>query len=226
MTLRRNSGKALPQLLAAVFAVAALLIAIGVFFGGLTLHELFTENKRLKQAIKNITREDKIGYAKVMRQELKDGKCLTTMKFVETARDNPLKKVLERKYVIVGDVVHFDALIIKFGDQMVMDGKERSLYIWRRVYGENTAPEKGYAIEEPGKEAARYKDVFGKLGPKEREMFWTEIWDLANNPDKLQQYGIKAIYGNAVYSKLKVGLIYVFRISHTGQVYPEAIPEM
>jgi len=37
---------------------------------------------------------------------------------------------------------------------------------------------------------------------------------------------VQAIYGNAVYSQLKSGVIYVFKISETGQVYPETVPEI
>jgi len=42
-----------------------------------------------------------------------------------------LKRVLEKEYEIEGDIIHFDALIVKFDEQLVMDGKERTLYLWR-----------------------------------------------------------------------------------------------
>ena len=57
-------------------------------------------------------------------------------------------------------------------------------------------------------------------------MFWPEIWELSNDPDRLKDAGIQAIYGNAVYKKLRPGLIYVFKISPSGQLYPEVVPDM
>jgi hypothetical protein len=57
-------------------------------------------------------------------------------------------------------------------------------------------------------------------------MFWSNIWDLANDTKKLKEYDIEAVYGNAIYSRLRKGLIYVFKISPTGQVYPETVPDM
>ncbi len=198
----------------------------GLYHGAMTIHELLTENTQLKKAITNLTGEDQIGYAKVVAQEPNNGTLLTTIKFVETARDDKLKRILEKQYTIDGDVVYFDALIVKFGDKMVMDGKTRALYLWRRVYGENTAPQKGFLIEEPGAEPRRYKDLLEALHVKDKQIFWTAIWDLANDTEKLKAYGIQAIYGNAVYSKLRPGLIYVLRISPTGQVFPEVIPDM
>jgi len=207
-------------LIAVIFAAGAL------FYGTKTVHDLLGENKKLKQSLTTLTHEDQIGYAKVIRQETRDGKRYTTIRFVETARDDRLQTVLEKEYEIEGDTIHFDALVVTFSNQAVMDGKERSLYLWRRVYGENQPPALGFPIEEEGVPPARYTDLLGRLRMKDRELFWSAIWDLANDPEALQQHGIKAIYGNAVYKKLRPGLIYVFKISASGQVYPETVPDL
>jgi hypothetical protein len=212
-------------------AVCILLVPVaylmrGFYYSAMTIHELLAENKQLKQAITNLTQEDQIGYAKVTSQETKEGKLFTTVKFVETARDDKLKKILEKDCTIEGDIIHFDALIIKFGDKMVMDGKSRALYLWRRVYGEKMTPESGFAIEQQGTEPERYKDLLKILPVKERELFWSAIWDLANNPERLKMHGIAAIYGNVTYSKLTKGFVYIFKINSAGQIYPEVVPEM
>ena len=212
-------------------AVCVLLVPVaylirGFYYSAMTIHELLAENKQLKQAITNLTQEDQIGYAKVTAQETKEGKLFTTVKFVETARDDKLKKILEKDCTIEGDIIHFDALIVKFGDKMVMDGRSRALYLWRRVYGEKMTPENGFAIEQQGAEPERYKDLLKILPVKERGLFWSAIWDLANNPESLKMHGIAAIYGNVTYSKLTKGFVYIFKINSAGQIHPEVVPEM
>jgi hypothetical protein len=214
------------------------LITAVIIFGGMaylsrgpykavaTIHELLTENKELKQAITNLTEESWIGYAKVIKQETVEGKLITTIKFVETARDDQTKKILEKEYTVEGDIVHFDALIVKFNNKMVTDGKARALYLWRRVFGEKMAPDEGFVIEEPGAEPQRYKDLLAALPIEQRQMFWSSIWDLANEKDKLTEYGIDAIYGSGIYSKLKPELIYVFKLTSNGGFYPEAVPDI
>ncbi len=197
-----------------------------VYEGTATIRQLLTENKQLKQAITNLTAEEQIGYAKVVRQETRDGKLFTTLRFIETDRNDKLHKILEKEYTVEGDVVHFDALIVKFGSQMVLDGKARAMYLWRRVYGEKMPPEQGFAIEQLGQEPARYKDVLKLLPSQYRKLFWEHIWDLADNPESLRQYGIEAVYGNAVYTRLRPGVIYVFQITPSGQVYPQVVPEL
>lgn len=211
---------------AALFVAAAAFIGPGLYRGAMTIHELLSENKHLKQAIANLTEEDQIGYAKVISQRKENGQILTTIRFVETARGDKTKVILQREYTIEGDIVHFDALIVKFEDKMVADGKSRALYLWRRVYGEKMAPGQGYAIEEPGAEPRRYSGLLQALPIKHRELFWSAIWDLANDPNRLHEHGIRAIYGSVMYQPLREGLIYVFKISPTGQLYPEAVPAM
>jgi hypothetical protein len=219
-------GKIFSYILLGLFLIGFIYLARGLYYGTKTIYELLAENKQLKQAITNLTQEEQIGYAKVIDQQIKDGQLFTTVRFVETARDDKLKKILEKDYTIEGDVIHFDALIVKFGDKMVMDGRARALYLWRRVYGEKMTPENGFAIEDPGKEPQRYNDLLQALPVREKDVFWSGIWSLANDPEKLKEYDIRAIYGNVVYSRLTKGLIYVFKISSVGQVYPEVVPDM
>ena len=207
-------------------SVALGLLAAAFIMTGLTVQGLLTQNKRLRESIARLSQEDQIGYAKVVRQEERDGVLFTTMKFVETARDDKLKRLVEKEFTVEGDVIYFGALIVKFQYGLVADGKERAMYLWRRVYGEMMAPDSGFPIGAPGQEPERYRDLMGKLSLKERNLFWSEIWGLANDPSRLRQYGIQAVFGNAVYSRLRPGLIYVFKINPLGQVYPEVIPEM
>jgi hypothetical protein len=222
----RKKLKAWPLILIGAAIVGLGYLARGPYRAIATIQELLAENKELKQALTNLSREDQIGYAKVIAQETRDGELLTTIRFVETARDDKLQKILEKEYTVAGDIIHFDALIVKFANKMVLDGKMRALYLWRRVYGEQMTPQEGFAIEDAGVEPQRYSDLLKLLPAEQRHMFWANIWDLANDPEKLAQYDIEAIYGNAVYTKLRTGLIYVFKIDSTGQVYPEVIPDI
>ena len=224
-SLRRKTG-VLALGVTAILVAGVAYMGRGLYYGAVTIHELLNENKQLKQAITNLTEEDQIGYAKVLSQRRENGRLMTTIRFVETAREDKTKRILEKEYTLEGDVVHFDALIVTFGDKMVMNGQARALYLWRRIYGEKTAPQDGFLIEEPGAEPKRYAGLLQALPIRERQLFWTEIWDLANNLDKLKEHDIKAIYGNVVYRKLCEGLIYVFKIKPTGELSVEVVPDM
>ncbi|MHC4536434.1 MAG: hypothetical protein ACYS6K_20995 [Planctomycetota bacterium] len=226
MEEKRKKPSLMAYIVGGICLVLVAYLGRGFYYGAKTIHQLLAENKQLKQAITNLTREEQIGYAKVINQQTIDEKLFTTIKFVETARDDKLKTILEKEYTIEGDIIHFDALIVKFGNKMVMDGTTRALYLWRRVYGEKMAPEEGFVIEQPGTEPQRYRDLLKVLPVKQSQMFWSNIWDLANDQKKLKEYDIEAVYGNVVYTRLSKGLIYVFKIDSTGQVTPETVPDM
>lgn len=191
-----------------------------------TVEKLLVENASLREAIGNLTEETQIGYAKVTGQETREGALYTRILFVETDPEDMTRRVLEKEYEIEGDVVHFDALIVKFTSPMVMEGREKAMYLWRRVYGEKMRPEDGFAIQTPFEEPTRYAAIGAKLTVSVRERFWDEIWDLSNEPKKLESQGIQAIFGNVVYKRLRPGLIYVFKINASGSIYPEMVPEL
>jgi len=220
----RSNGKTIGTLLALTALVVAAVIGLSFYFSSSTIHSLLTENHELNKAITNLTAEEQIGFATVISQD-KDalGNMTTVLKFVQSAAGNPKEIVDEKIYAIEGDVVHFDALIVKFSDEYVKDGKERALYLWRRIYGEQTPPEQGELIEVPESAPERYYSITKSLKVKDRSVFWEAVWDLANDPQRLSEYGLTAVFGNAIYTKMEMNKVYLFKIGSTGQIYPEVM---
>jgi hypothetical protein len=220
----RTEGKIVVTLVALSALVVAALLGLSFYFSSSSIHSLLTENHALNQAITNLTQEEQIGFARVLSQETDGlGHVSTVLKFVQTAAGNPKEIVDEQIYTIRGNVVHFDALIVKFSDAYVREGKERALYLWRRIYGEQTAPDQGQMIEVPDSAPERYYAITKSLKVKEREVFWPAIWSLANDPQRLSEYGITAVFGNAIYTKMEPDKVYLFKIGATGQIYPEVL---
>ena len=216
-----------------LFAIVGFaVICAAVFFawfqlsGQRDIQQLLTENKELQTAINNLSSESQIGYAKVVEQYTIGGTFYTKLLFVETDPENPRNRIFEKEFEIEGDIAHFDTLIIKFDTPIVMEGKERAIYLWRRIYSDKMLPEDGIQIETHGAEPSRYQQICQNLSIKDKNMFWQEIWSLANDTEKLKHLGIKAVYGSVVYEKMEPGLIYIFKIAPTGNFYPEVIPDL
>lgn len=224
--MKVRPGKILGGLL--LLATLVVVGGIGVVFlrTALSIEGLLTENKKLQEAIENLSIENQIGYARVVDQFWEEGELQTTVRFVETDRDDPEKRIREIEFTVSGDVVHFDALIVKFATPLVRDGKERAIYLWRRVYGENQTPASGPPISTFGEEPARYSSLLHDLEAAEESLFWEQIWNLAVDPDRLSDYGVEAVYGNVVYNRLQPGFVYRFRINNLGQVFPEREREL
>ncbi|MEN8662676.1 MAG: hypothetical protein ABF330_09315 [Lentimonas sp.] len=221
---RDISGKVMAKLVAGAAILTFAIIGVSFYQSSSTIHSLLTENHELNKAIKNLTAEEQIGYA-TLQSQARDvtGQLQSTVRFVQTAAGRPKEIVSEQLFTITGDVIHFDALIVKFNNQYVQDGKGRSLYLWRRIYGENNSPASGKLIELPGDAPERYHSISKSLRMKDSDIFWEAIWELANNPEQLSEYGITAVFGNAIYSRMQEGQITLFKISPTGQIYPEVL---
>lgn len=220
----RTSGKIVATLVGLTALAVAALLGLSFYFSSSSIHSLLTENHELNQAIRNLTHEEQIGYAVVQSEAQDDlGQKSLVVRFVQTAAGNPKEIAHEQLFTIRGQVVHFDALIVKFTDEYVRDGKERALYLWRRIYGEQTPPEQGKPIQVPGKTPERYHAISKSLKVDDRAIFWEAVWDLANDPTRLSQYGIQAVFGNAIYTRMEAGKVYLFKIGATGQIYPEVV---
>ena len=212
----------------ALIIVAVLLTAgvlgVAFYYSTASIHELLAENQRLSKAVHNLTQEEQIGYAVLESQSRNEsGTVINKVRFVQTAADDPRIIVSEQLFDISSDVIYFDALIVKFTNKFVKDGKERALYLWRRIHGEQTPPIDGQAIETPGAFPERYNSITQSLRFKNKDIFWDAIWDLANDPEQLSDYGLTAVFGNAIYIRPQPGKVYIFKISPTGQIYPEVL---
>jgi hypothetical protein len=222
--LNLTKGRWITTLLAVTALATAGILGLTFYHSTASIHELLTENRQLNQAVSNLTQEEQIGYAILQSQSNNAlGELESQVRFVQTAADDPKEVVSEQLFTISGDIIHFDALIVKFTNEYVTDGSERALYLWRRIYGESTTPANGEPIEIPGTAPERYYMITKSLHIKNRDIFWEAIWDLANNTDRLRDYGVQAVFGNAIYTRMQIGKVYLFKISATGQIYPEIV---
>jgi hypothetical protein len=220
----KRSGKVIGPLLALAALLTAGILGVSFYHSTASIHRLLTENHQLNQAVRNLTQETQIGYALLQSQERDQlGEVVSVVRLVQTAAGNPKEIVSEQLFTVRGDIVHFDALIVKFTDEYVKDGTERALYLWRRLYDEHTQPANGAAIEAAGTAPERYHAITRALRLNQRDTFWQAIWALADDAERLSDYGIKAVFGNAIYTRLSPGKVVLFKISPTGQMYPEVV---
>lgn len=224
MSKKARSGKIIVAVIVLAAIAVAAVLGLSFYFTSSSIHSLLTENHKLNKAIHNLTEEQQIGFATLKsrsRNEL--GQVESLVRFVQTAPGKPDEVVSEEFFVVEGEVIHFDALIVKFSDDYVKDGQGRALYLWRRIHGEAEAPAEGDLIQTPGEAPERYNAITQSLKLKNQPIFWEAIWDLANDPAQLSEYGIKAVFGNAIYTKMEADKVYIFKISPTGQIYPDVL---
>jgi hypothetical protein len=106
-------------------------------------------------------------------------------------------------------VVYVDSWVAKFADDYVEMGdplRSTSICLFRRLFGEAQNPSDGFVLDPVGSRPTAYRNG-GKMSDLEREI-WSKFWEYANDPALAEEVGIRAIHGEAPYTKLVPGKRY------------------
>jgi hypothetical protein len=116
-----------------------------------------------------------------------------------------------------GDVVYIDNWMVKFDDKYVENGdiaRGTSLCLFRRIFSEQQVPNEGVSLDEVGMRPQAYASG-GELSEFEQRL-WKDFWEIANNPTRAAEMGIRAANGEAVNIKVRDGKTYMIELRASG----------
>lgn len=181
---------------------------------------------RLDTANRLLKLDHRVAQLDVLKQEGTGKDLVTTVSFVELDQQGkPLGE--SRVFAIQGDMVHVDAQIVKFDDKSIEEGdpeRSASLYLFKRLYGDQQKPEEAFSIDRQNFRPAAYRG--GKEMPDFEREIWSKFWDYANSQEKAQKAGLRAVHGQGVYVKMVPGKRYrvLLRASDGLSFQPEDLP--
>lgn len=154
--------------------------------------------------------------SRVLSPKARDRASLTTtIEFIELDRQqHPLPG---KRFVVQGDVVFFDALVIQFDQERVAAGdalRGKSLALFRRVYGEYQNPAEGFAID-PAGDVPNVFRIEPQPSPFERKL-WERFWHYAGHPDEAAAEGVRVVQGEAVYVPMRQGQVWSLSLQNNG----------
>lgn len=170
----------------------------------------------LKESLLRLTRQERLAEFRVVGQEIREGVRHTTIRFVEI---NEKEEEIGPPtiFTIEGDVVHIDALIIKFDDNLVISGDQsrgHPLLLFRRAYGDRQPPSSGHPLDEIDEVPGGYNPA-RPMSAWERKL-WTDFWEVANNPGAHE--GVRAAHGVVNYMRAKPGSSYIVTLRASGEL--------
>ena len=202
--------------------------ASGGYFGFyLPYHSRQREQERrietLQRVVERLTSERRIAQVAAVSRSIDPatGYPSLNLQFVEF--DHAGRAMPPRHFYVLGDVVYFDALVIKFENDYVAAGdalRGRSIYLFRRVFGEKQAPETGEPIDDSGFSGTGIPDVYRVAeAPSAYEVeLWSNFWRYANDPEAAKAAGVRVVQGEAVYTKILLERIYTLTIEADGGI--------
>jgi len=184
------------------------------------IEELERRKQELERVVARLKHTERRAQVWILDQTVpsEGGPPATKLRFVEMdAEGNPVGK--EREFILTGEEVYFDSLVIKFDDPHIEAGEAlrgKSLLLFRRVFTNKLQPDDGHPLDARGLAPEVYA---AREGPTafEREL-WGNFWEYANNPKAAAGKGIRALHGDAVSIRPRKNMVYVLELRATGEV--------
>jgi hypothetical protein len=212
-----------------VSRMLVLVLALVVLSGGYLVWDHFTEQQRVVEEqrkvieektriVGRLTRARRVAQA-IVKERSVDAKGVvhSRIRFVEV--DDEGKPQPAKTIEVQGEEVYFDALVLKFDHQLVgagEPGKEQSLLLFRRIFGEHQKPSDGAPLDEDAKDGV--PDAYRRNHePSAVEIeLWNEFWSYANDPKKAAAAGVRVAQGEAPHTRMEKGKIYELTLDQSG----------
>lgn len=122
-----------------------------------------------------------------------------------------------KRFKILGDMVYVEYWVVKFDDKYVEEAdieRSTSLCLLQRIFGEKQKPIEGFALDEVGTRPAVYGR--GREPTEFENKIWSDFWNIANNPDRARELGIRANHSDAPGYRVKAGKAYKLELRASG----------
>jgi hypothetical protein len=166
-------------------------------------------------AMRLLKKDQRKAIITVLKQVGEGEEMVTTIRWVELGEnDQPID---ERTFDLKGDIVKVDAWVVKFDDQYIEEAdliRGTSICLFRRIHGEFAQREEVHVLDEVGSLPSVYRRG-ERVSDFEREI-WDDFWEIANDPERAEELGIRAAHGEVVYNKVQPGKKYKLELRASG----------
>jgi hypothetical protein len=174
-------------------------------------------NAELISIVQRLSSETRVADILVTNQTTApDGQLSTELRFVEyDHQGNPLPA---RQFVINGQLIHIDALVVKFEGKFVEENdplRGHSLALFTRIYGDHQAPDSADLIDQPGEIPPAYRGSNAQVSKFESQL-WKDFWRLADDPVYRSSMGVRVAQGEGVYRPFQPGYLYTLTLETNG----------
>ncbi len=189
----------------------------------------FDQVRVLKKMVQRLSADSRAAEVLVTRTELDEasGKIKTTIKFLEY--DAGGRPVSPNYFTFEGNIIQFQALVIRFEDKFVLGGDKlrgKSAYLFTKAFVLDGPRTQEFEITPLHSIPAGYK-IPGEKSKFETAL-WEKFWKYALDPKERERSGIKNAQIEAPGSMFLPGTIYTLKIEHDGgfRIDTRPVPEI
>ena len=176
------------------------------------------ENNRLQVSMQLLKIDRRMAKVKVLEvAENEDGEPVMNVRFTEYDEfGDPIGEA--RDFELRGDKMYVDCWVVKFGDKYIEENdalRSASLCVFKGIYGNLDGPEGSLSLD-----TSSVDDFPAIYGNEKKSAFeqqiWGDFWKLANDRNSQEDFGIRAIHGQANYLQVKEGKTYEVSVRSSG----------
>ncbi len=177
------------------------------------------QNERLETYIKLLRFTERRARIEVLDQQLNEsGIPVSRIRFTEIdGAGAPV--TVAREFTLTGLEVYIDTLTIRLEYHFVEQGdplKGWALMLFLRIFTSGFRPEEGYVLDRDGLPPEVYAEQ--KASTDFEKNLWRRFWELAKDEDLARKNGVRAIHGDAPYTRLEHNKVYHVTLRSTGEV--------
>ncbi|MEW4563706.1 hypothetical protein AB1K70_14325 [Bremerella sp. JC770] len=189
--------------------------------------ELENEIDLLALRLKLLKVDRRVGRLSVISQEKPEDapRVQSIIEFVEfNEQGQPITE--PQRFKIDGDMVYVNGKVVKFEDELVETNdplRSASIFILQKIYGEHQKPIDGFTIDKEGERPEAYglRDEPNEF----EEKIWNNFWDIANDPVKAAEYGVRAAQEESEGMRVQPGKQYDLQIRSSDGLTIKVIPQ-
>ena len=202
-------------------AILRTLLLIGVLglvlVAAYWLYQLRSEQSYYERYLHNLLGEQRVAEVCILEQQRPpDEPVRTTLRFQEFRQDGqPLSPLV---ITLPGEEIYVDALMTIFESDAVKSGQAKSLYLFRRIFTEQVAPQVGFPLyrSEGAGDGIPQAYVHHGVDRTIQQRVWSDLWRVIEDNAYAQTQRARTRFGQAVYTKVQAGQCYTLTLQHHG----------
>jgi len=202
-------------------ALLRTLLLIGVLglmlAGGFWVYQIVREKSVYERYLHNLLGEQRVAEVCILEQQQPpDEPVRTTLRFQEFRNNGqPLSPLV---ITLPGEEIYIDALVTIFEADAVKGGRAKSLYLFRRIFTEQVAPQVGFPLyrSEGSGDGIPQPYVHQDIDRSAQWRVWSYLWRVIEDAAYAETEGVRTQFGQAVYAKMHPGQCYMLTIQHNG----------
>jgi hypothetical protein len=195
-----------------LIGVLGLILATGYW-----VYEIWNAKTVYERYVHNLLGEQRVAEVCILAQHRPaDEPVRTTVRFQEFRQNGqPLSPMV---VTLPGEEVYVDAFVTIFESDAVKRGQAKTLYLFRRIFSEQMAPQEGFPLyrSEGSGDGIPPSYVREDLDRTAQRRVWDQLWRMIEDAAYAETQRVRTTFGQAVYAKMQAGQCYSLTIQHNG----------